>query len=107
MGFSRQMELQTIQKMLAIYCRDVHGQPGGLCPQCQQLYEYAVKRMDKCVYGKDKPVCSQCAVHCYKPEMRSKIKEVMRYSGPRMLRESPLLAIRYLYRKKFKKPPAI
>jgi len=35
-------------------------------------------------------------VHCYAPEMREKIKEVMRYAGPRMLLSHPILAIAHL-----------
>jgi hypothetical protein len=32
-------------------------------------------------------------MHCYKPAMREKIKDVMRYSGPRMSYRHPLLAL--------------
>jgi len=45
-------------------------------------------------------------VHCYKPERRKQIQQVMRYAGPRMLRSHPLLAIRHLL-KNFKKPRAV
>ena len=41
-------------------------------------------------------VCANCTVHCYKPEMREKIREVMRYSGPRMLFIHPLVVIRHM-----------
>jgi len=34
-------------------------------------------------------------VHCFKPVMRDKIKAVMRYSGPRMLRTHPILAMNH------------
>ncbi|MFR6299038.1 MAG: nitrous oxide-stimulated promoter family protein [Acutalibacteraceae bacterium] len=37
-------------------------------------------RLDHCRWGNDKNFCSQCPCHCYKPDMRVKIKEVMRYS---------------------------
>ena len=40
-----------------------------------------------------KTFCSNCKVHCYKPEMRARIQEVMRYAGPRMIFYHPLLAI--------------
>ena len=36
------------------------------------------------VHG-DKDICSACKVHCYSKEMQEKIKEVMKYAGPRML----------------------
>ena len=38
----------------------------------------------------------KCPTHCYKPEMRERVRAVMRYSGPRMLREHPVLAIAHL-----------
>lgn len=106
MAYSRRLELKTINRMIQIYCRDHHRPAQGrLCEDCRQLLDYAEKRMDKCPYGEAKPVCSQCTIHCYKPEMRENIRAVMAYAGPRMLARSPVLTIRYLYRKKFKPPP--
>lgn len=103
MAFSRRLEITTVQKMIAMYCHEVHGTKGNnLCADCAELLHYAEKRIDKCFYGDDKPVCSKCAVHCYKPEMRDRIKEAMRYSGPKMMFRSPVLSIRYMYRKIFK-----
>lgn len=49
--------------------------------QCQDLLEYAYDKLDNCPYGKDKPICSRCQIHCYKPEMREKIKLIMRKTG--------------------------
>lgn len=106
MSYSRKLELETIRKMILIYCGDVHsGDKKHLCPQCRELYQYASERMDRCIYGDHKPVCSQCPIHCYKPAMREAVKEVMRYSGPRMIWRSPLLTLRYMYRKKFRSNP--
>jgi hypothetical protein len=36
-------------------------------------------------------------MHCYKPAMREKIKDVMRYSGPRMSYRHPLLALFHFF----------
>jgi predicted amidophosphoribosyltransferase len=105
MAFSRSMEIKTMKKMIMMYCRAMHGSNSSLCPECSKLADYAEKRIDKCVYGDNKPVCSKCSVHCYKPDRKEEIKKVMRYSGPRMLLNSPILSIRYLYRKKFKSNP--
>ena len=68
-----------------------------LCPQCQELLTYAHKRLERCKFGNDKPSCTRCPVHCYKPAMRQQIRQVMRYSGPRMLLHNPVLAIRHLW----------
>ena len=42
-----------------------------------------------------KSFCSNCRVHCYKPDMRQ-IRTVMRFSGPRMVFYHPVMAIRHL-----------
>ena len=68
-----------------------------LCPQCQALLDYAHQRLEHCKFGEDKPSCTRCPVHCYKPAMREQIRQVMRYSGPRMLLHDPIMAIRHLW----------
>jgi len=90
-------ERKTIESMFAIYCRDLHATPsGGLCGACQELQDYAVERLDRCPFQENKSTCANCAVHCYKPEMRQKVRQVMRYAGPRMLLRHPILAVRHM-----------
>ena len=96
----------TIESMFAIYCRDQHAAPQGtLCGECQALQEYAVERLDRCVYQENKPTCANCPVHCYKPDMRQKVRQVMRYAGPRMMLRHPILAVRHMLDGKRKAPP--
>ncbi len=90
-------EKRTIEAMVALYCRDNHQTTTGLCEECTALLEYARLRLDKCPFGEDKPTCARCLIQCYKPDMREKIKRVMRYSGPRMLLYHPALAIGHLW----------
>lgn len=92
------LEIRTVAAMIRIYCRAHHGAAKAPCPGCAGLLAYARERIEKCPFGVDKPVCNQCTVHCYKPEMRERIKEVMRYAGPRMMRHHPILALRHLCR---------
>jgi len=93
-------EKKTVSKMLRIYCRFKHGQYESLCPDCRQLNDYAHQRLERCKFGADKPPCQKCTVHCYKPEYREKIKEVMRFAGPRMLFFYPLDAIKHFWKTK-------
>jgi hypothetical protein len=84
-----------------IYCRGVHahaqrsalvsdgvdlGVYGGrvpvVCAECADLLRYAEKRRAYCP-NDPKPFCSYCDTHCYSPEMRERMREVMRYAGPR------------------------
>ncbi len=87
-------ELKTIRAMLRIYCRDHHGTgtSDAMCVECTALLHYATRRLDRCVFGDDKPTCANCKVHCYSKTMRERVREVMRYAGPRMLWRHPLLA---------------
>ncbi len=94
------LELRTVAAMIRIYCRAHHGAAGALCPDCAELLAYAGKRIEKCPFGYDKPVCNKCTVHCYKAAMREQIRVVMRYAGPRMLWHYPILAVRHLIRSK-------
>ena len=84
-------EIKTAKLMIDLYCRGHHGSKDHLCSQCLELFDYVKKRLEKCPLKDNKPKCSKCTVHCYKPVMRDKIKAVMRYSGPRMLYRHPIL----------------
>ena len=86
-------EKKTIVAMFQIYCRHHHATKGELCAQCTELHDYAMGRLDRCPFGVDKPTCANCHIHCYKPEMRDRVRQVMRYAGPRMLLRHPILAI--------------
>ncbi len=86
-----------------MYCRKLHHPVNGICEECRLLIEYAEQRTEQCRFGKDKPICVKCPVHCYKPEMREKIREVMRFSGPRMLTRHPYLAVMHIMDKKWYK----
>lgn len=92
----RQREKEMVGEMIALYCRKKHGTRKGLCPECEALLEYACRRSDCCPFMETKTFCSNCKVHCYRPEMRQKIREVMRFAGPRMLFVHPVAAVRHL-----------
>ncbi len=100
-------EKKTIDVMVRYYCRKKHGTEGELCPECTELLNYAMLRLDKCPFQEKKSTCGKCLVHCYRPDMREKAKAVMRYSGPRMLLHHPGLALHHAWdgRKKPQKRP--
>ena len=99
----RQREKQLVSQMIALYCRRNHHTRGGLCPECAALNEYACARSDRCPFMETKTFCSNCRVHCYKPDMREKIRVVMRFSGPRMIFFHPVAAIRHVIETKREK----
>ena len=93
----RAEEQLLVSEMIALYCRRQHRTPkGALCPECQELRDYALARIDHCPFMETKTFCSACKVHCYKPAMREKIRTVMRWAGPRMLPVHPILSIRHV-----------
>ena len=89
-------EQNTVEYMVGIYCRDHHHTKGEICDECRELVEYARFRLKNCPFQENKTACGNCPIHCYKPHMRQKIREVMRYAGPRMLWQHPLLAIGHM-----------
>ena len=102
-------ERKTVEYMIGIYCRDHHAKgeypskgykhPARgykLCDDCKELKEYAGFRLKNCPFQENKTTCGNCPIHCYKPKMREKIREVMRYAGPRMIWHHPLLAIGHM-----------
>ena len=90
----REKEKRMIKEMISLYCCKKHHSR-HLCTECNELLNYANMRIDKCPFMETKTLCSKCKVHCYKPDMQKKIKEVMRSSGPRMLFYHPVLALRH------------
>ena len=92
----REREKRMVSQMIALYCRKKHHTRGDLCPQCAALDAYAKMRADKCPFMDTKTFCSNCRIHCYKPDMRAKIREVMRFAGPRMILHHPVAAIRHV-----------
>ena len=74
----REREKKMISQMIALYCRRNHHTRGALCPEC-------------------------AALNCYKPDMREKIRAVMRFSGPRMIFYHPVAAIRHVVETKREK----
>ncbi len=88
-------EKHTVELMIRLYCRKAE-ESRELCEECRELLMYACKRLDACKFECDKPSCKKCPVHCYKPEMRERIRRVMRYAGPRMMLYHPVAAVRHL-----------
>jgi hypothetical protein len=107
-GASRRLrrEEKTIRVMIALDCRHHHDGAGRapaiessgapLCGECAVLFTYARLKLVGCRFGRRKPTCARCTVHCYRRDMRERIRVVMRYSGPRMITRHPLLALAHL-----------
>nr|WP_293444379.1 nitrous oxide-stimulated promoter family protein [Prevotella sp.] len=92
---SKERDKQTVKLMIQMYCK--HRLKTSQIPEkYRQLINYANTRLDHCSWGKDKPACKDCPHHCFLPEKQKEIREVMKWSGPRMLIWSPRSAFRHL-----------
>ena len=94
-------EWKTMSAMVRIYCRDQHQERGqlardtDLCDECRQFLDYAGVRLERCRFGQEKPTCANCPVHCYQRDRREQARVIMRYAGPRMIWEHPLMSLRH------------
>lgn len=101
----REKEKRIVKEMIALYCHGHHHNAAGeeMCDECRALCDYAWKRSDLCPFMETKTFCSNCTVHCYQPEMREKIRTVMRWSGPRMIFHHPAMALSHVIASKREK----
>lgn len=114
-------EKRVVALMIRMYCRRHCRQQGRtakadrtgtrqntrqICPECAALLDYAHRRLDSCRFGNGKPSCRKCPVHCYRADMRERIRTVMRWAGPRMIFHHPLAATKHLLRELRSPEPA-
>ena len=96
-------DIQTLIRFVGIYCREKHdgekapfsiksldvtefeGGDAALCKECTKLLAYGLTMRMKCPHN-PKPMCKKCETQCYHGEYKSKIREVMKYSGMYMIK---------------------
>ena len=96
-------DLRTLALFVELYCRHNHpdhpkqslnlkthnvtqiaGRPIPLCQDCAKLLAHAFVKRSHCPLN-PKPACKHCPSHCYHPAYRDSIRQVMRYSGMKLL----------------------
>lgn len=103
----RENEKKIILCMIKIYCRhnhkkyyEIHNKTFGnkeICKECEEIYNYACQRTDKCRFMAVKTFCSACQSPCYKKDMKDKIKKIMIFSGKRMILYYPITALKHIF----------
>lgn len=91
-------DIRLIGKFVEVYCAGRHGAverapfllPEGLgerrvCSECTAFMEYAVTKRIKCPLEAEKPSCKHCRIHCYGKAQREKVREIMSYSGRKLM----------------------
>lgn len=100
-------DLKVLLQFTSVYCAQKHDaervaattdEPGlqslplhkyPVCKECREFVLYAFDRRLRCPL-EEKPVCKHCAVHCYKPGHREKVREIMRFSGQHLIKRGRL-----------------
>lgn len=100
-------DLEVLALFTSVYCRAHHHgsraplqatDPGlwalslhkaPVCPACAEFLAYAFERRLRCPL-EVKPACKHCTVHCYKPDHRDQVRDIMRFSGRHLLRRGRL-----------------
>lgn len=96
-------DLKTLALFINIYCRHKHpeapkaepllrshdvrriaGREIHLCDGCTRLLTHAFVKRSHCPMD-PKPMCKHCPNHCYHPSYRQQIREVMQFSGRKMV----------------------
>jgi hypothetical protein len=91
-------ELKLLINFVRVYCgakhdtrfeadevvREISGRRTLLCRECAELVEYAIEKRSKCSL-EPKPSCKKCHIHCYGKDHRARIREIMAFSGRRMI----------------------
>ncbi|MDD5287405.1 MAG: nitrous oxide-stimulated promoter family protein, partial [Desulfuromonadaceae bacterium] len=91
-------DIRLIGKFVEVYCVGKHAgsvkEPfllpdnlgeRSICAECAVFMAYAVKRRLKCPLESEKPSCKHCRVHCYAKPQLAKVKEIMEYSGKKLM----------------------
>jgi hypothetical protein len=91
-------DIRLIGKFVEVYCAGRHGStrrnrfplPGRLgerrlCSDCYEFMAYAMAKRMKCPLESEKPSCKACQIHCYTADQREKVREIMAYSGRKLM----------------------
>ena len=95
-------DLKVLAKFIQVYCHAKH-EPGSrlpaplppelasgrcgtfdLCPECAGILAHGIMKRRKCPLD-PKPTCKGCHIHCYSKEYRARIREIMAFSGRRLI----------------------
>ncbi len=95
---TQRKELKVLIDFVRVYCWANHkkglkekvelnglfGKEPRLCVECAELLDHALIKRRNCPLA-PKPSCKNCHIHCYGKEYRARIREVMAFSGRRMI----------------------
>ena len=95
----REKEKDLVFLMIKIFCKSNHknNNHNNLCAECIKLFDYSKNQIDKCRFMETKTFCSVCPSHCYKTDMRERIRKVMIFSSKRIIFYHPILTLKHAF----------
>ncbi len=95
---AQKKDLKILINFVRVYCRakhgdrektrtsasDLAGRETILCGECTEIVDHALVKRRNCPLT-PKPSCKNCHIHCYGKDYRAKIREIMAFSGRRMI----------------------
>jgi hypothetical protein len=97
-------DILILREFIQIFCDTKHidrtkkyENGVSLCKACHETLNYSTWRREICSLD-PKPTCKNCKIHCYLPEQRERIKDIMRHSGKALIKRGRLdLLLHYLF----------
>lgn len=108
-------DIRTLVKFVGIYCRENHDgdkspfsfklfgikeiekKEISLCLDCTRLLAYGLTMRLKCPHD-PKPTCKKCETQCYHGEYKSKIRDVMKFSGMYLVKHGRIDLLYHYFR---------
>lgn len=91
-------DIRLIGKFVETYCSGKHSGstrkacslPADLghrllCSDCTDFLQHAVMKRLNCPLEDEKPSCKRCRIHCYAAPHRENVREIMAYSGRKLI----------------------
>lgn len=101
-------DIQILIRFVHIFCRENHrgdfkkpfsppseeiaslvGRGIQLCESCSDLFTYGIRKRFRCPHN-PKPLCKKCQAQCYSKNYKQKVRQVMRFSGPYLIKRGRL-----------------
>ena len=108
-------DIRILIRFVAIYCREGHEGPKApfslkqldikqiekkevlLCHECKRLLAYNIGMRLACPHD-PKPMCKKCESQCYKGEYKTKIREIMKFSGMHLVKHGRVDLLYHYFR---------
>jgi hypothetical protein len=101
-------DIQVLIRFVHIFCRERHRDSAktpfsvpfeeaaaliddgtSLCESCSGLLTYGIRKRFRCPHD-PKPMCKKCETQCYNRQYKEGIREVMKFSGPYLIKRGRL-----------------